>query len=83
LLAAEAAATERVERTRRYRVKAAGVRVLAGVLILREKVLKPVLAGVAHPRRGRPPKNVAPLDQHYQTLQKAMLATLRTLKLAA
>jgi hypothetical protein len=73
----------RVERTRRYRVKPAGVRVLAGLLILREKVLKPVLAGVQHPRRGRPPKTVAPLDLHYQNLRKEMLATLRTLKLAA
>ena len=74
---------ERVERTRRYRVKPAGVRVLAGLLILREKVLKPVLAGVQHPKRGRPPKTVAPLDLHYQNLQKEMLATLRMLKLAA
>jgi len=74
---------ERVERTRRYRVQPAGVRVLAGLLILREKVIKPVLAGVAHPRRGRPPKTVAPLDLHYQNLQKQMLATLRILKLAA
>ena len=73
----------RVERTRRYRVKPAGVRVLAGHLILREKVLKPVLAGVRHPRRGRPPKTVAPLDPHYQNLRTEMLASLRTLKLAA
>jgi hypothetical protein len=74
---------ERVERTRRYRVQAAGVRVLAGLLILREYVLKPVLSGVHRPRRGRPPKTVAPLDVHYQNLQKEMLQTLRTLKLAA
>ena len=74
---------ERVERTRRYRTKPAGVRVLAGLLILREQVIKPVLAGVQHPRRGRPPKTVAPLDWHYQNLRKEMLATLRTLKLAA
>lgn len=77
------AVVERVERTRRYRVKPAGVRVLAGLLILREKVLQPVLAGVHRPRRGRPPKTVAPLDVHYQNLQKELLQTLRTLKLAA
>ena len=74
---------ERLEGTRRYRVQPAGVRVLAGLLILREKVLKPVLAGLYHPRRGCPPKTVAPLDCHDQHLQKEMLATLRTLKLAA
>lgn len=74
---------ERLGRTRRYRAKPAGVRVLAGLLILREKVIKPVLAGAAHPRRGRPPKTIAPLDRHYQNLRSEMLATLRTLKLAA
>ena len=60
-----------------------GIRTLAGLLILREKVLKPVLAGVCRPKRGRPPKNVHPLDEHYQNLQREMLATLQTLKLAA
>lgn len=74
---------QRLGPTRRYQVQPAGVRVLAGLLILREKVIKPVLAGVHHPKRGRPPKTVAPLDCHYQNLQKEMLATLRTLKLAA
>jgi len=47
------------------------------------QVIKPVLAGVQHPRRGPPPKTVAVLDWHYQNLRKEMLATLRTLKLAA
>jgi len=32
---------------------------------------------------GRPPKNLYPLDVHYQKLKVEMLATLRTLKLAA
>ncbi len=77
------AVVERVGRTRRYRVKRSGVRILAGLLILREKVLQPVLAATVHPRRGRPPKTVAPLDRHYQNLQQEMLATFRTLKLAA
>ena len=77
------AVVERVERSRRSRVKPAGVRVRAGLLILREKVLKPVLAGVHHPQRGRPPKTTVPLDVHYQNLQKERLATLRALHLAA
>jgi hypothetical protein len=56
---------------------------LAALLILREQVIKPVLAGVCRPKRGRPPKNLHPLDVHYQKLQREMLATLQTLKLAA
>ena len=74
---------ERIPQSRRYRVRRPGIRTLAGLLILREKVLKPVLAGVCRPKPGRPPKNVHPLDVHYQHLQCEMLATLQTLKLAA
>ena len=77
------ALVERIDGTRNYRVRRPGIRTLAGLLILREKVLKPVLAGVARPKRGRPPKNIHPLDHHYQKLQCEMLAILQTLKLAA
>lgn len=74
---------ERIDKTRRYRVKRPGIRLLAGWLILREKVLKPILAGVYRPKRGRPPKNLHSLDVHYQHLQREMLATLQALKIAA
>jgi hypothetical protein len=74
---------ERIGKTRRYRVRRPGIRALAAVLILREQVIKPVLAGVYRPKRGRPPKNLHPLDDHYQKLQCEMLATFRTLKIAA
>ena len=74
---------ERIGKTRRYRVRRPGIRTLAALLILREQVIKPVLAGVCRPKRGRPPKNLHPLDGHYQKLQCEMLATLRTLKIAA
>jgi hypothetical protein len=77
------ALVQRIANSRRYRVRRPGIRTLAALLILREKVLKPVLAGVCRPKRGRPPKNVHPLDLHYQTLQRQMLATLQHLKLAA
>lgn len=74
---------ERIPQSRCYRVRRPGIRTLAGLLVLREKVLKPLLAGIYRPKRGRPPKNVHPLDVHYQHLQREMLATLQTLKLAA
>jgi hypothetical protein len=74
---------ERKAGTRRYRARRPGIRTLAGLYIVREKVLKPVLSGLYRPRRGRPPKSVHPLDVHYQRLQREMLATLRTLQLAA
>ena len=74
---------ERIGKMRRYRVRRPGIRTLAALLILREQVIKPVLAGVCRPKRGRPPKNLHPLDDHYQKLQREMLATFQTLKIAA
>ncbi len=74
---------ERIPKSRCYRVRRPGIRTLAGLLVLREKVLKPLLAGLYRPKRGRPPKNLHPLDVHYHHLQCEMLATLQTLKLAA
>lgn len=74
---------ERIGKTRRYRVRRVGIRTLAALLILREQVIKPVLAGVCRPKHGRPPNNLHPLDHHYQKLQCEMLATLQTLKIAA
>ena len=74
---------ERVVHTRKYAINADGVRVLAGLLILREKVIRPVLAGICKPRLGRPPKIVDPIDIHYQALQREMYLTLQHLALAA
>jgi hypothetical protein len=74
---------ERVAHTRNYTINAAGIRSLAGLLILREKVIRPVLAGICKPRLGRPPKTVHPIDIHYQNLQREMHLTLRHLALPA
>lgn len=72
----------RIPKTRRYRLKKPGIRTLAGLYILREKVIKPVLTGACHPHPGRP-KNLAPIDAHYSKLQTEMLATFQELHLAA
>ena len=74
---------QRIAKSRRYQVRKPGFSTLAALLILREKVLKPILAGVSRPKRGRHPKNLHPLDIHYQALQREMLSTLQDLKLAA
>lgn len=72
----------RIERSRRYAVDPPGVRILCAYLLLREKIIKPILAGVARPE-GRPPKVAAPLDQHYVTLRQELNRTFQTLGLAA
>ena len=74
---------ERVERSRRYRICPYAVRILAGMLGLRERVIEPVLAGLGKPRVGRPPKHIHPIDQHYQTLQQELRRAFETLGLVA
>ena len=77
------ALVERVERSRRYRMSPYGVRILAGMLVLRERVIKPVLSGLGKTRVGRPPKQLHPIDQHYEALQHEMRRTFLTLGLVA
>jgi hypothetical protein len=74
---------ERVGTRRRYQPKTPGIRTLTALLILREKVLKPVLAGAGKPKPGRPPKRVHPLDAHYEILQRELRRTFETLGVAA
>jgi len=74
---------ERLGTSRRYQVVSAAFSTVAALLIIREKVLKPVLAGAAKPRRGPRPKSMTPLDIHYLNIQREMLKTLATLGIAA
>jgi len=74
---------QRIGKTRRYRVRKPAIKTLAAWFVLREKVIKPVLAGVCRPRLGRPPKCPSRLDEHYRTLQQEMQRTLAHLKIAA
>jgi hypothetical protein len=73
----------RIGTTRRYHLTTPAIRTLVALLILREKIIKPVLAGAGNPKPGRPPKRVHPLDVHYENLQREMRHTLDTLGLAA
>jgi hypothetical protein len=68
--------------SRRYVSDPSGVRTMCAYLLLREQVIKPLLAGAAR-RLGRPPKVVHPLDQHYLNLRTEMNRTFQTLGLAA
>jgi hypothetical protein len=78
-------------RSRRYQVPEHGLRIIAGLVILRDKVLKPLLAALtnplaahpARPRPGRKPKAWTNIDDHYQTLRITMHALLTDLHFAA
>jgi hypothetical protein len=69
----------------------AEARTITALVVLREKVLKPLLAAASHPtastplrpKLGRKPKTWSPIDDHYQTLRLTMHALLNDLRLAA
>lgn len=73
----------RIIKSRKYGVQITGIRTLSALLILREKVIKPVLAGAGRPRLGRKPKSIHPIDQHYLNLQKEMRLMLVSLGIVA
>ena len=60
-----------------------GLSTMVAILVLREKVIRPVLAGSGRPRRGRPPVHRAALDLHYDRLQHQMRELFDHLRLAA
>lgn len=77
-------------RSRRYVIPALALRTIAGLVVLREKVLRPLLAALANPlapnpakpREGRKPKTWSRIDDHYQTLRITMHALLGELHVA-
>lgn len=70
-----------VEHSRRHQADPDGVRAMCAFLVLRDKVIKPLLAGAT--RSLKAPQNVSPLDQHYLTLREELHRTFETIGLAA
>jgi hypothetical protein len=66
-------------KSHRYEAPADGLRTMVAVGVLRDQVLKPVLAGQW--RTGRPPRNPSPVDQHYHNLRKEMRELCKTLRI--
>ena len=75
--------SERVPGRRRYQCQPKPLRTLCAYVLLREEVLKPLLAGAQYDRLRDPPKPLAPLDQQYVLLHAEMNRTFELLGLAA
>jgi hypothetical protein len=70
-----------IAKSRRYCLSIPGVRILAGLIILREKVIKPLLAGICKESIARPPNNERPIDSKYERIRHDMLGLLNELHL--
>jgi hypothetical protein len=72
----------RVGKSRRYEIVPDGLRAVIALLVLRDKVIKPVLAGAGKPRRGRKHKNQNPIDDHYEVIQFQMRSLFQLIGVA-
>ena len=74
---------QQVPGRRRYECRPPQLRVLCAYVILREQVIKPVLAGLVQEQLPPSPPKLAPIDQHYLSLRAELQRTCQTLGLAA
>jgi len=73
----------KMDKSRRYEAVPEGLQAMAAWLVLREKVIKPVLAGAGKPRRGSKPKHQSLIDAHYEAIQIAMSNLFQVIGIAA
>lgn len=74
---------EPIERSRCYRTTREGLRAMAAFLVLREKVLIPLLANAGNLKRRRRPANRCEIDIHYENIQTEMQKLFKTIGIAA
>ena len=73
----------RLGKSRRYNVPPQALRIVAALVLLREKVIRPILAGAGKPKMGRKPKNWSPIDAHYEIIRQNMFTLFEDLRIAA
>jgi hypothetical protein len=73
----------RMEKSRRYETVPEGVRSLTALLVLREKIIRPLLAASGQPEPLAKPAHPTPVDHHYETLRAGMRSLFTELGIAA
>ena len=73
----------RIESTRRYEATPEGLRALAALLVLHDKVIKPLLAAASQRSIEPRMENPTPIDQRYRALRLEMQGLFQELGLAA
>jgi hypothetical protein len=74
---------ERIGKTRHYQATPAGLKAIAALVVLREKVIRPMLAAAQEIRPSRGSQNPTALDRHYETVRAGMAGIFRELGVAA
>ena len=72
----------KIGNSRRYEADPTGLKTMAALLSLRDKVIKPVLAAAGKPKSGPKPKNQSELDIQYAKVQTEMRSLLLLLGVA-
>jgi len=73
----------KIPQSRRYSLPQQAVPTIAALVIIREKLLRPILAGIRKPTIGHKPRNCTPIDQHYENMRQDMLTLMQDLRIAA
>jgi hypothetical protein len=73
----------KIGKSRRYEPDPDGLRALTALLILREKIIRPLLAASRQPDLTAKPANPTPIDHHYESLRACMRDLFTDLGIAA
>jgi hypothetical protein len=73
----------RVDRSRTYRAPPDGLRAMTALLVLRDKVIKPILTGTRRQSLAPAPRRLHPVDQQYRVLQQEMASLFKIVGIAA
>jgi hypothetical protein len=73
----------KIGKSRRYESLPEGLRALTALVVLREKVIRPLLAATRRNESQSKPTNPTPIDQHYEALRTGRRDLFSTLGVAA
>lgn len=73
----------KIGNSRRYEATPAGIKAMAALAVLRDKVLKPLLAASCHRTLSPELDSAVPLDQHYENVRSGMRGLFGALGIAA
>jgi hypothetical protein len=63
---------KKIGKSRRYEPVSEGLQIMTALIVLRDKVIKPVLAGAGKPKRGPRPKQENEIDKQYRLIHGEM-----------